>query len=273
MYPDLKVRWMSVLFAVAMGLVLGLPRHAAAQQGAAIPLPDEDRKALDTYLGAGVVGKAVAGKPLTEPLKWAPLENSTAHYQMTSGDQKGQLVDHKFSGLERDPSGATWKVEIGKTDLLYMRKTESGDVEFMSHPELDTGLNTAYQPPAPLLVKGMKPGETVKKHFDVKVYYLNEPDKIKHSGSLDLALTYVGAYEVTTPAGKFEAALIKSDYTGKVGPAKVDDVQYRLFVEGVGVVAMIEDKSVSAFLVYNDYTKIGKVLAEIPKQAPTRPAP
>lgn len=273
MYSTVKARWMSVLSAVAVALILGVPRGAGAQQGAPIPLPDEDRKALEKYLGAGVVGKAVAAKPLTDPLKWVPLENTTWSYRMISGDQKGQIVDHKFSRLERDPSGATWKVEIGNTDILFMRKTDSNDVEFVSHPELDTGLVTAYQPPAPLLVHDMKPGQSRKKQFDVKVYYMNEPEKVKHSGSLELTLTYVGAYEVTTPAGKFEAALIKSDYKGKVGPAKVDDVQYRLFVEGVGVVAMIEDKSVSAYLLYKDYTKIGKVLEKIPQQVATHRVP
>ncbi len=267
MYSNVKVRWTSVLFVGAAVLVLGTTRYAAGQQGVTIPLPDADRQALETYLGTGVVGKAVPAKPITDPLKWVPLENATWRYQMTSGDLKGQIVDHKFSRLERDESGANWKVEIGNTDILFLRKTKSDDVEFMSHPELDTGLNPANDPPAPLLVRGMKPGQTVKKKFNVKVYYLNEPSKVKHSGSLELALTYVGAYEVTTPAGKFEAALIKSDYKGKVGPAKVEDVQYRLFVEGVGIAAMVEDKSVSAYLVYKDYTKIGKVLAEVPKRA------
>ena len=217
-----------------------------------------------------MVGKAVAGKPLTEPLKFLPLENTTWRYKMTSGDQKGQVVDHKFSALERDPSGATWKVEIGKTDILFLRKTETNNVEFVSHPELDTGLITAYYPPAPLLVRGMKPGQKSQKKFDVKVYYMNEPSKIKHTGSLELTLHYVGAYEVSTPAGKFQAALIKSYYKGKVGPAKVDDVQYRLFVENLGLAAMIERKYVSAYLLYKDHTKIGKVLAEIPQQAAKR---
>ena len=41
-------------------------------------------------------------------------------------------------------------------------------------------------------------------------------------------------------------------------------MQYRLLTEGVGVVAMIEEKDVSAFLLYKDYTKIGKVLEEVP---------
>jgi hypothetical protein len=266
MHITLTTRWMRVLLAGTVVSILGLTRDASAQQGAPIPLPDEDRKILDEFLGQGVVGKAIAGKPLAEPLKFVPLLNTTWRYKMTSGDLKGQLVDHAFHQLERDPSGATWKAQIGTTDELFLRKTETNDVEFVSHPELDTGLITAYEPPAPLLVRGMQPGQKSSKTFGVKVYYMNEPGNIKHTGSLELTLHYVGAYEVTTPAGKFEAVLIKSYYKGKVGPAKVDDVQYRFLAENVGVVAMIEDKKVSAYLLYKDYTKIGKVLAEMPQQ-------
>ena len=219
MYSNVKARWMILLCVGAFCTAPWLTRAATAQidAGKVIQLPAEDRKILDEFLGKGVVGKAVAGKPLTEPLKFVPLENTTWRYRMTSGDLKGQIVDHKFSRLERDASGATWKVEIGKTDILFLRKTESDNVEFVSHPELDTGLNTAYYPPAPLLVRDMKPGQTSKKKFDVKVYYLNEPGKVKHSGSLELALTYVGAYEVTTPAGKFEAAHNGTIFLDEVG--------------------------------------------------------
>ena len=162
-----------------------------------IALPKADKEILDKFLGPDVVGKAVVGKPLAEPLKFVPLENSTWRYRMTSGDAKGKVIDHKFSALERDPSGATWKAEIGETDIIYLRKTETNNVEFVSHPELDTGLITVNYPPAPLLVKGMKPGESQKFQFEVKVYYLDNPQKEKHSGQLEVTLTYV--------RGKFQA--------------------------------------------------------------------
>jgi hypothetical protein len=262
-----KAKWVCVLLVASTAFVLAGGRYAvAASGGQPIPLPGEDKKILDKFLGKGVVGKAVVGKPMDEPLRFVPLENTTWRYRMTSGDLKGKVVDHKFSSLERDPSGATWKAEIGDTDILMLRKTETNNVEFVSHPELDTGLITTYDPPAPLLVRGAKPGDSGKVKFNVKVYYMDNPGKLKHEGYLELKLSYVGAYEVTTPAGKFEAALVKSDYQGKVGPAKVSDVQYRFLAEGVGVVAMIEQKDVSAYLLYKDHTKIGKVLEEIPAE-------
>jgi hypothetical protein len=62
------------------------------------------------------------------------------------------------------------------------------------------------------------------------------------------------------PAGTYPAALIEWQYNGQVGPASVTDVEYLLFADGVGPVAAIDKQDVSAFLVYNNSTKFGKVL-------------
>ena len=67
---------------------------------------------------------------------------------------------------------------------------------------------------------------------------------------------------MTGPAGKFHASLLKWEYKGKIGPASVKDIQYRLFAKDVGPTAMIEKMDVSAFLIYQDHTKYGKVLVE-----------
>ena len=96
----------------------------------------------------------------------------------------------------------------------------------------------------------------------MKVYDLSDPKEVSHRGYFNMIYTYVGAYEVTVPAGKFHASLFRSEYKGKIGPASVEDVQYRFLAKGVGPVALIEKLDVSAFLVYHDHTKYGKVLVE-----------
>ena len=49
-------------------------------------------------------------------------------------------------------------------------------------------------------------------------------------------------------------------YDGKVGPAKVKDSQYWFLAEGVGPVARIDKKDISAMLIYRDKSKIAGVL-------------
>jgi hypothetical protein len=78
----------------------------------------------------------------------------------------------------------------------------------------------------------------------------------------NVTLTYVGAYRVTVPAGTFDAAPLKWDFKGKIGRASVEDIQARF--APCGMVAAAEKYDVAAFLIYNDNTKVGKILAQKP---------
>lgn len=108
----------------------------------------------------------------------------------------------------------------------------------------------------------MNAGDEKTMTLKVSVYDLDDPTDLEHSGTLNLTLTYVGAYKVTVPAGTFDAAALRWRYNGKVGPASVDDVQVRLVAKDVGMAAAAEKLDVAAFLIYNDNTKVGKVLQQ-----------
>jgi len=181
---------------------------------------------------------------------------------MMSGDLKGKIVPHEIK-KEPGPSGRDqWRVSAGVGDVLVFTLNDRGELVFLSHAEPAKGLNGIYNPPPPLLLKGMKPGSTTEMDFDVKIVKMDNPNDVEHEGKLKLLLTYLGMFEIKTPAGNFNAALIKSEYKGKIGPAKIDDSQYRFVVKGVGVVGMVEFKDISAFLVYNDTLKVGKLLGK-----------
>lgn len=66
------------------------------------------------------------------------------------------------------------------------------------------------------------------------------------------------------PAGTYDAALIRWDYSGEVEPASIADTYYWLIAPGAGLIAMVENVSISAMLFHNDNTKLGKQLAEVP---------
>jgi hypothetical protein len=131
-----------------------------------------------------------------------------------------------------------------------------------SDQDSEQGVLTRYSPPEPLLIAGMNAGDTREMKIDVKVYDLDDPADVEHKGTLDLTLTYVGAYKVTVPAGTFDAALLRWEYKGKVGPATIEDIQARFVAPNVGVVAMANKRDIAAMLVYNDHSKIGKVLQQ-----------
>ena len=240
-------------------LAAHIPPAAAAET---IPLPQADRTALEQLLGSGVVGDPVAASPLAAAD--IPLRAGTWTYQVVAGKKKGQTESDVLTQLERDPSGASWKLEIGSKDLAFIQLGDDQSLAIVSEQDTDQGVITRFSPAEPILTTGMNPGDSKKVTIGVKVYDLSSPDEVSHSGSLDLEYSYVGAYKVTVPAGSYDAALLRWVYDGSVGPASVNDTQYRFVAKDVGIVASIEKKKISALLLYHDNSNTGRVLATAP---------
>jgi len=240
-------------------LAATVPPAASAD---AIPLPQADRTALEQLLGSGVVGDAVAAGPLASAD--IPLRAGTWTYQVVAGKKKGQTEDDVLTQLERDQSGASWKLEIGAKDLAFIQLGDDQSIAIVSEQDSDQGVITRFSPAEPILTTGMSPGDSKKVTIGVKVYDLSSPDEVSHSGSLDLEYSYVGAYKVTVPAGSYDAALLRWVYDGSVGPASVKDTQYRFVAKDVGIVASIEKKKISALLLYHDNSNTGRVLQKAP---------
>lgn len=94
------------------------------------------------------------------------------------------------------------------------------------------GVISRFSPAEPMLIPGLRPGEERRVKSGVSVFDLATPGRETHSGSLDVAHTYIGTYAVTVPAGKFDASLLRWNYAGKIGPASVNDVQYWFVAKG-----------------------------------------
>lgn len=245
---------LAALFAVTL---------APAAAADTIPLPQADRTTLEQLLGSGVIGDPVAAGPLAAAD--IPLREGTWTYQIVAGKKKGQTESDVLSQLERDQSGASWKLQTGSKDLAFIQLGDNHDIEILSEQDTDQGVITRFSPAEPILVTGMSPGDSKKVTIDVKVYDLSSPKEVSHSGSLDLEFSYVGAYKVTVPAGSYDAALLRWVYDGSVGPASVKDTQYRFVAKDVGIVASIEKKKISALLLYHDDSNTGRVLEKAPE--------
>ena len=233
------------------------------RSGKAIALSRADRTTLERYLGKGVVGPAISSNPLGDAAGVFPFKASVATFRFTSGPDKGKSQVRKFGPVERDKSGQSGRYAKGTNDVLFLHRTANGTVAVVSEQDLKEGVTTRYTPYEPFLTGGLRPGETRKMTIAIKVYDLTQPKDLTHTGSLDLTYSYLGAYKVTVPAGTYDAALLKWHYKGSVGPASIEDTAYRLFAKSAGVVAMVEKKNISAFLLYNDDSRYGLVLTGI----------
>lgn len=247
---------------LALGLFVLLQPAGAKSAGTVIPLPDEDRKAL-SLLGDGVMGKALPAEPLSDFTKTLGLGPGEWKFQITSGDDKGKTQVETYTNLGKDGSKERWRRTIGKEYWEFFETNPGSALVKTAETDLEFGYQSGFDPPF-VVHPAIPPGESVTSESKLEVSTQKNPKDIKYTGTAKAKLTYVGAYEVHTPAGSFPSMLIRTDYEIHVGPAKVSDVSYMLFSEGVGKVAEIEALRVSAVLVYHSDTKVGKVLTSHP---------
>lgn len=233
---------------------------AARAQG----LPPGDSSKLAALLGPDVVGGAVASGPLASAASLLPLRNATYSFQITSGANQG---NGETDTLQPAPAGSafSWQYQAGQNTIYALQPTGDGSIMSPSEQDLGQGVVTQYSPSRPVLMKGAQPGVPQTVSLQVNVYNQGDLTDVVHTGTLALTYTYLGNYQVTVPAGTYTAALIKQDYNGSVGPASVQDTEYWFYSEGVGPVAKIEKENISAFLVYNNQEKYGKVLVSAPE--------
>ena len=244
---------------IAVALVLiGL---SAVSPAAAQSLSADETAAINNLLGPGVLGAAVAANPIANPTNLIPLTPATWTFQITGGPNQGTAETHVLQASPQPGPASQWQYTAGQSTIYALGTAADGSIVSASEQDLSQGVQTQYSPPRPVLTPGMQPGVPQTATIQVSVYNSSDPSTVTHTGSLNLTLTYLGRYQVTVPAGTYPAALIKWQFNGQVGPATVNDVEYRFFADGVGPVAAIDRQSVAAFLVYNSDTKYGKVLA------------
>ncbi|MCU0838095.1 MAG: hypothetical protein MUE49_05145 [Rhodospirillales bacterium] len=240
------------------GVLMVLAAQATA--AAAEALPPSERQQLARLLGSGVIGPAVPSAPLGDPDLLLPLRPATWTFLVASGPGTGILeIDSLQPAAEAD---GTWRYTAGHRTTYAMLSAPDGSLTVASEEELGAGVVTDYEPPRPLLLTGAAVGVPQTRSLAVSVYSTGEFRTPLHTGSLTLTYTYLGRHQVTVPAGRFTAALIRLAYDGTIGPAAVRDTEYWLLADGVGPVAVAGKQTLSALLGRDDGAKSGKVLTQ-----------
>ncbi len=256
--------WRSVLMCSVFGLLtvltlLGIAR-ADMKTESIFDLSAADRAEIEKYLGRGVVGRVVDAPVLEDPSRFFPLnKQDILTVKAVYGNKKGKTRQVHMHNLERSNPPVAWRLSMDNERWLGEIQ-ENGDVVLNTTENEDNDVISRYNPPEPVLIQGMRPKESKKMRIDVTVYDLARPTRKKYSGYLNLVYTYIGAFEVTVPAGTYNALLFGWNYDGKVGPASIQDDQYWFFAEGIGPIARIDKKDISAMLIYHDQAKVAEVL-------------
>lgn len=253
----------SITFALAMVMCLApatLIERSVADEIKSI-LSFDEAKAL---LGKGVVGKRLPDAPIPDTRVLLPNKSGTWVYNVVSGKDVGKTrtnilqqakdPDHPNLWQRHDPGNRVFSMEVSDQAMIV------NSLAVHAH-----NLLIEYLSGEPLVKKGMKPGETVSHKTDIKAVKLNKPSDERSSGFLEIAVTYMGRMKVTTPAGAYDAYLIRRDFKSDVSPVKQTDTIYAFYAENAGLVAQVSHMDVHAAFVYSQDTRTGLVLASPPK--------
>ena len=172
----MKTRTILAVLTLAAAPMLTAASATSPADGDTIPLPRADQKLLEQYLGRGVVGDAVPAKAIGDPTKLYGLKAGTRTYKLTSGKEKGSTEQHVLAELKRDTPGASWSERWGTASALGLHRDKDGGIHLVTHNEQDEGVITHYDPAEPMLLAGMKPGESRKSKSALKVYDIAHPD-------------------------------------------------------------------------------------------------
>lgn len=227
-----------------------------------IPLPERDRLAIEKSLGPGALGESLPAPVIADPSRYLELVPVARTFRIVQGFHAGQ--DEKFRLLSEPSESARsrWRYLAGEEEAGFLELRADGSLVLTGVQDRQTGALTRYEPAEPFLIAGMAPGGEQNLRMAVRVLDAEQPTRVLHRGMLAVGYRYVGAYRLVLPAGTYDAVLMKSTYHGQVGPAELEDTQYRFFAPRMGLVATIEHRRVSAFLLYQSETTIARVLAE-----------
>ena len=253
------------LFVTALLCTVGLTaapgRSAVAADGKVLPLPAKDQQDIAAMLGPGVVGAPLPSVPITDVTLYFPLEERAMTYNVTAGKNAGGVQTLAVAKAQRPNGKTAWKFALSPSLAGFLHQTAGGDLYMPAVSDSGEGVIVVTTPPNPFLLTGMQPGSTRTLTQKVAVNYLDDPSDRRYSGSLKAQYTYVGTYQVTVPAGTYQAILVRLQYQGRIGPANTQDTAYYFFAPHVGVVAMISQEDVVAFWIIHIDSKSGKVLA------------
>ena len=220
-------------------------------------------------LGDGVVGGPESAQTLRDPGRIARWDTGEWRYRITAGARSGQTEVESLALISATARGETWKRTIGQESTLFLREVSGGGLVLPSQITHPHRALVYFEPPLSYLIAGLGPGESRTFDGRMDVYSVNNPATKWYTGRIRATTVYTGVYRITTPAGAFRAALIKTDYQIDIlAVVAVRDTLYTFYAEGVGKVAEAEHRRIAAMGLFNSDTKIGKVLMSYTSVSP-----
>lgn len=231
-------------------------------KGQAETLSQDERALLESEWGTPLQAVETAPDLDDNLLTWVAPDGGARTYQVWEVRSRPKQEVQIFLNRSKENSENQWEYRMNGDESQILEETPEGHLVILGATDKHEGVSTRFEPPKPLLKLHSTIHETTHQKYAILVYDLKNPEQLKHSGSMEAQITPLGAFKITVPAGTFEGLLVRSIAKGEVGPAKLEDTQYRLYARETGLIAALEQRKVSAFKIYQSTNKTVRVLSK-----------
>jgi len=174
--------------------------------------------------------------PLSERLQ--PKRRAGA-YLVTEGARSGTAYEFTVS-----EEGETWLIDFPEYHASRRKFDASGDILILREDDEQEGVKVLYTPPIRIPAK-LEPGQVYRGKCKIRIVY-KKSGRTREKGDVRYEVRLIGRKRLTTPAGTFDAVLVRQTRFLDLTLADVTVEITDAVAEGWGIVANRVDQTISA---------------------------
>lgn len=174
-----------------------------------------------------------------------PLEKREGSCVVKIGKKSSREVDYLLEPSEDN----TWRSTIEGIRVVYFSKGEKGEILLPREDDLAENVQVSYHPALQILPGTWADGRAVEGASDMEIKNAKS-GLVREKGTCTYRVELVGRQKVDTPAGTFDAILVRETRHIRLKLAKSDVTVLNWYVPGKGEVAehVIESTKALGFL-------------------------
>lgn len=172
----------------------------------------------------------------------------TSRFAVESGEHEDAVIVRIIKASESDADFMVREQVKEDGQVISERFVQVGADGSLVMPRMHNtkrGRITRFEPALTLAPASLVQGEPYEQKVKVEVADLDNPDDIQERGTGTSTITYLGMERIRTPAGEFEAHLVRSKLTTEFTAAKAERVTDRWYAADVGLVGESYEEKIS----------------------------
>lgn len=194
------------------------------------------------------------GLPGSEPLRWAPSIRAGHLWPEPQGERLFTVTVGKEAPAPLTVRAASrpdgWREITGSWSAVDVIRTASGALQTKAEHDLRNRVTVAYDPPIPLLPARLGSGQPTSGEAEVHVINASN-NSTRDRGICRYTVALAGLQRVETPAGAFDAYIVKTCRELHLNLARAEVTWWSAYVPGRGLVAHHQVEEVRAMNLFS----------------------